>query len=142
MHKKMVILVLLLILIGCNNNSSSLLTEVDQKDLNNDVVSFLEKTKKANGIYLYSREGERQYLILNNSNVNQGEQPSFINSIQSEIQNKTLVIKIEELKPDTDRFDVKRLGKLKAFIINTENKFDTIRIFKNNKETKFDLVGG
>jgi len=139
MHKKMVILVLLLILIGCNN-SSSLLTEVDQKDLNNDVVSFLEKTKEANGIYLYSRVGKRQYLILNNSYVNQGEQASFINSIQSEIQNKTLVIKIEELQ--TDKFDDKRIGKLKIFKINKENEFDTIHIYKNDKETSFDLVGG
>jgi type III secretory pathway lipoprotein EscJ len=138
-QKRMVILVLLLVLIGCNK-SSSLLSEVDQKDLNNDVVTFLEKTKEANGIYLYSKIGESQYLILNNIYVNQGEQATFINYIQSEIQNKTLVIKIEELK--TDKFDDKRIGKLKVFKINSENEFDTIHIFKNDKETNFDLVGG
>ncbi|SDE67064.1 hypothetical protein SAMN04488542_101334 [Fontibacillus panacisegetis] len=139
MQKRMVILVLLLVLIGCNK-SSSLLSEVDQKDLNNDVVTFLEETKEANGIYLYSRVGERQYLILNNIYVNQGEQATFINSIQSQIQNKTLVIKIEELK--TDKFDDKRIGKLKVFKINSEDEFDTIQIFKNDKATNFDLVGG
>ncbi|MMZ61305.1 hypothetical protein D3C76_1030920 [compost metagenome] len=126
-------------MIGCNK-SSSLLSEVDQKDLNNDVVTFLEKTKEANGIYLYSRVGESQYLILNNIYVNQGEQVTFINSIQSEIQNKTLVIKIEELK--TGRFDDKRIGKLKVFKINNENEFDTIQIFRNDKATSIDLVGG
>jgi len=139
LHKGMVILVLLFVLIGCNK-SSSLLSEVDQKDLNNDVVTFLEKTKEANGIYLYSRVGEKQYLILNNIYVNQGEQATFINSIHSEIQNKTLVIKIEELQ--TDKFDDKRIGELKIFKINKENEFDTIQIYKNDKETIFDLVGG
>ena len=139
MKKSMLVITLLLLLIGCNN-SSSVISELNMKDLNKDVATFLGETKETNGIYLFSRVNEKQYLILNNMHINQNENATYIKSIEPEIQGRTLVLKIVELS--TENLNDERVGKLKVYKLNREIEYDTIRIFKNEKETKIDLVGG
>lgn len=132
-------LYLIFLLVGCSH-TPSLLTEVKERNLNEDVVAFINKVKATNGIYLFSRTSEKQYIIFNNENVTQGEPAGYISSIQSEIKNKTLEINIEELY--SNNYDDKRLGKLRIFEINAKDGFEHIQLFKNKVETTFHVVGG
>lgn len=138
-QKRLWLFILLLLLTGCNRSSSDVLSEINQKDLNKEVVTFIEKIKESNGIYLYSVADEDQYLIINSMYVNQGDSATFIDSIQSEIQNRILEIKVKELT--TEKLDDKRVGQLRVYQLNRSSDFDMIQIYKNDKETKFDLVG-
>ena len=132
-------LLLILLLTSCQG-SDTLLSETSKKELNHDVKVFIEGIEKSNGIYLFSGAGERQYLILNNMNVIQGEKATYIKSLRPEQRDKTLIIKLEELM--SDNYQDKRIGKLRIFELNNDIEFENIQIFKNDKETKIDLVGG
>ncbi|MDO3410570.1 hypothetical protein QWJ34_12430 [Saccharibacillus sp. CPCC 101409] len=133
------LLCLILVLAGCGQ-PSSLLTEVKEKNLNKDILSFIEQTDADSGLYLFSRAGETSYIICNNKHVVQGEQAVYIESVDGVVKNRELEVRIEE--GYTEDYDDERLGKLRVFKINDGADFDSIRMLKNQKDTPFDVVGG
>ena len=135
----MTLLLLAFYMIGCSR-SSSILTEVTEHRVSHEVMAFIDIFRNTNGIYLFSRVGEQQYIIVNQRNVLQVQQASYIESIQSEIQGTTLRIHMEERY--TDNYDDTRIGKLRIYRISRAQDFEQIRFWKNNIETPFNLVGG
>lgn len=138
MRKKWVYILLLILLIGCQSNSAILLYETNENNLKKEVKAFIERNN-SNGIYLYSNLGKTQYLIINRNNVVQGEQASYIKSIQSEILDNTLVIKLEE--GYTSDYSDSKLGNRVFELKRTANDYDTIQIYLNNKETSINVIG-
>lgn len=133
------LLFLFVIVVGCNN-SGAVIEEVNLQRINNDARLFIEKNKDVNGLHLYSQVGERQYLIIKYSTVLQGEEAKFLNTIKAKIVDKVLIINIEEL--GTNDYQDKRLKSIRVFNLKNIQEFEKIQIYKNGKETSFNLVGG
>lgn len=127
------------VIAGCNNADTEI-KEVNLQGLNNNIKTFVDKIKNSNGLYLYSPVGDKQYLIVNYSNVLQGEEAKFLDSIKAQILDQTLIINIEEL--GTHDYTDKRLENIRIFNLGKVREYEKIQIFKNGKETAFDIVGG
>ncbi|QMV40036.1 hypothetical protein [Cohnella cholangitidis] len=130
---------ILVIIVGCNNASPTI-KEVKLQELNNGAKIFVDTIKNNNGVYLYSREDDKQYLIVNYSNVLQGEEALFLDSINAQVMDRTLKIHIEEL--GTTDYQDKRLNNIRVFNLSSTQEYEKIKIYKNGKETRFDSVGG
>ncbi|RKP57990.1 hypothetical protein D7Z26_00295 [Cohnella endophytica] len=126
-------------LVGCNH-SAELYAEVNPQSLNKKVKDFADILKDRNGLFLYTLVGEKNYLIVNYSNVNQGEEANFLESINAKVQDHTLIININVL--GTQDYQDKRLGSMRVFSLASANKYEKIQIFKNGIETSFDAAGG
>jgi len=130
---------ILVIIVGCNNASPTI-KEAKLQELNNSAKIFVDTIKNNNGVYLYSREGDKQYLIVNYSYVLQGEEALFLDSINAQVMDRTLKIHIEEL--GTTDYQDKRLKNVRVFDLSSSQEYEKIQIYKNGKETRFDSVGG
>lgn len=130
---------MLIILVGCNN-AGTLIKEVNLQGLNNDIKSFVDNVNNSNGLFLYSSVGEEQYLIVKYSNVLQGEEAKFLNSVKAQVLDQALVINIEEL--GTHNYNDKRLVNIRIFNLGKAQGYEKIQVFKNGKEIGIDLVGG
>lgn len=137
--KVLIFCFLILMLGGCNQPSLSV-TQINEDHLRGGLVKFVERIQEKNGIYLFSETSNQQYLLLNYSNVIQGEKPSYLEDFKTEVKDQNLIINFSEVSSDNEADD--QLGKLNVFEIINDGSFDTILIFKNGKATSIDLVGG
>lgn len=142
MKKRLLLILFTLIfvnIVGCNN-ASPVIKEVKLQELDNNAKGFVDTIKNNNGVYLYSREGEKQYVIVNYSNVLQGEEALFLDSIKAQVMDQTLEIHFEE--QGTTDYQDKRLKNVRVFDLSNSQEYEKIQIYKNGKETIFDSVGG
>ncbi|WP_256757364.1 hypothetical protein [Cohnella sp. WQ 127256] len=135
-----IIILIVICLIGCTNGVDTILDEVKQQKLNKDVQTFINNTQDSNGLYLYSPVNENQFIIVKYSNVLQGEEAKFLNSITGKLTDKTMMINIEEL--GTHNYHDKRLKDIRIFKLGSAQDYEKIQIFKNGEEINFELVSG
>lgn len=134
------ILIFLLVgLTGCNNGAA-VIKEVNSQELSKAAQTFVDTIQDKSGLYLYSPVGEKQYLIVNNSKVSQGEEAKFLNSVTAEVLDQTLNINIEE--QGTLDYGDKRLEGVRIFNLGSGQDYEKIRVYKNETETVFDSVSG
>jgi hypothetical protein len=125
-------------LVGCSH-ASPVIKEVKVQELNNDVKLFINNLENENGLYLYSSAGKTQYLVVKHSSVRQGEEATFLQSINAQIQDQILIINVEELS--TNDYQDKRLEATRIYRLGSADEYGTIQIKKNGKEESFDSVG-
>ncbi len=138
--KSVFFLVLVIVgLVGCSK-ASTVKKEAKMQELNKDVQQFVNNLENKNGFYLYSPVGETQYLVAKYSNVPDGKEAEFLQTIKAQILNQILVISIEE--QGTHDYQDKRLNTTRIYELSSVNEYGEIQIVKNGKEVSLDLVGG
>jgi hypothetical protein len=125
-------------LVGCSH-AYPVIKEVKVKELNNDVKLFISNLENENGLYLYSVAGKTQYLVVKHSSVGQGEEATFLQSINAQIQDQILTINMEERS--TNDYQDKKLEATRIYRLGSANEYGRIQINKNGKEESFDIVG-
>jgi hypothetical protein len=141
--KKMMYLLLIAcclvsVLNGCNKKTEAEFYEVELQNVPNTVQDFMDRNSKKNGVYLYSKINLDSYLFLNAFNVIQGEKAAYFKDIKYNINENTLNIYFnEELTDDyTMKLDNRLIYKIKSSM-----EFDTIKVFRNDREIPIDVVG-
>jgi len=127
-------------LTGCRDHEA-LVKEVKLQGLRHDVQEFARQTEDRSGIFLYSRAGEKQYLIVRHASVTQGEEAQYLNGIQAQVQDHTLNLYLEE-QGTKDYQDDRLKRNTRIFELGKVTTYDTIRIYRNGAETSIDLAGG
>lgn len=143
MKKIQFILVVLIIFLAltpvCTSNNNSACAKVNINSANKHIKAFLNKCNDKNGIYLYDDGKDDMYLYLNNYYVVQGEKASYISDIKTEGQGKTFIISLSEKY--TDDYKNKNISKKLLYKIMMPKGFDAISVYKNEKQTSFNMVG-
>lgn len=129
-----------MVVAGCSRTAAKPVQEVKLEQLSSGAKSFVGQIKDKNGLYLYSPVDDHQYLIVNYSSVLQGAEAGFLNSLQTEAEDRTLTINLEEL--GTQNVQDKRLEKIRIFELHNALNYEAIQIYKNGKATSFDSIGG
>lgn len=133
-----ILLLVIVLLTGCNRSSSTL-EEVNFNHLNKEVEAFVAQVKERNGIFLYSRAGKDEYLIVNYATVQQGEPAKFLDDIHAEIRGQVFTIIMNE--QETSDLQDERLRKVSIYKLNKNHKIDSIQVIKNGKEIPIDRIG-
>ncbi|GLX66519.1 hypothetical protein [Paenibacillus glycanilyticus] len=130
------VLLLILVLAGCSE-STSLMKEVDRP--NKDVKSFVDRNGSKNGIYLYTAPGKGEYVIVNDSTVQQGEPAKLVTDALAELQDGVLTIHFDVT--ETSDLQDERIKPVSVYKLNNNMKADTIKVVVNGEETSFETSG-
>lgn len=122
-------------LFGCSKPVSG---EVDYDRLPTVIQEFFDKNLDKNGVYLYSDATGKldQYLLINTSNVVQGEQALSITDVTYTIEDDTL--KVFYTTAPVDEQDTGIRNRI-IYRITEGSKF--MKLYKDGIETPFSLVG-
>lgn len=123
---------------GCDQ-AEPVIHEVSSQGLGKEVSSFVDQVSADTGLFLYSRAGGKQYLIVNYSSVPLGGEAKLLKAVTAEVRDKTLSIYIEE--QGTEDYQDTELGKLRIYELGDAEEYEAIQLFDNGKETSFDQAG-
>lgn len=137
--KKVILLILMVcsILIGCSGDGE-ILSEMDLKNVNNDVKSFIEHAESAGedietGIYMYTDSKNQRYLYLNQDFLDKGR---TFGNVDVNTDENSINIYLDDMPISEGE-----VATYKFYKINIQEDYEYLKVFKNSEETHFTNIG-
>lgn len=127
------------LLTGCQLESEELsIKEVGMSDISKRATEFFEgiemhKMEKGNGIYIFNESENSRYIYLNQDFLEPGKMFGEADILHNE---DSLEIYLSD-KDETEE----ELEQYKIYEIKQYEEYEYLRIFKNNEETYFHIIG-
>ncbi|MBA2176226.1 hypothetical protein H0266_15115 [Halobacillus locisalis] len=141
MKKALFILFGFVLLTGCSTNSGLSYAEVSQEELKKDTQSFFRGVKEENGVHLYfDKRNESMFVYLNESNVDQGEEATYVTGFDVKGVKESLQVSYEsDAIADSSNLS---LDHELFYKIEVGKEYEETLLFHNGKESNFGTISG
>lgn len=133
-----ILLIMVLVLIGCKNNSLLTYRQIKADYVGGKIKKIVKTIGNNNGIYLCMDGNKVMYLMLNGLVVKKGEKAPYFSNVV--IKPKGNVLNISYKESYTKDYINKKINNKVMYRIKLHKQFQTIKIFKNGKESHFDGI--
>lgn len=135
-----IILSIFFIFVGCTKErvEESRLEPMSLEKLSDNLIGFVDRRIKENGVFKLNTSDGSEYLFLNGSNVIQGERASYYDNIWIEDDGNTAKIYFNEFY--IDNYQGEELENIKLYKMVLKDTTEYIGIYKNDQETYFDSI--
>ncbi|WP_391556993.1 hypothetical protein [Robertmurraya sp.] len=138
MKKIVLILTLSGLLSGCSSSLSN--SQVEKKDVKQEIQSFISDLEDENGVNVYFDSEKGVYVYLNSANVKQGEAAVYITDFDVEENGDTLqIIYNTETTTDYTNHD---LDHELLYKVNINKKYEYLKAYSDGKEVAFNMISG
>ncbi len=138
--KKLILLIVAFVMSSGCNEKDLYFKNITMDELDKEISTFFLNQQNENGVYLFQDQGERIYVFLNGWNVKQGEAAPTFSNFEIEPDGDTLRIHFEEQL--TTDYENKEVDNRLIYEIRFDRNYESLAIFKNGKETHFDVSSG
>lgn len=127
------------LLTGCLFESKELsIQEVEMGDISTIATEFFEgiemdKIENGNGIYMFNESETIRYIYLNQDFLEPGKMFGEVDILHNEDSLEIYLNVKDETEEEQDPY--------KIYEIKQYEEFEYLRIFKNNEETYFQIIG-
>jgi len=137
MRKIASFLILILILSSCSKRISY--SQINERQLEKNVQTFIQSVTDENGIYLFIDQNTL-YVYVNGSNVNFGEHSLIFTDFDVQSNDDTLNILFNEEK--TSDYTDKSLNRTLLYKVDLYKDYEHIKAYKNGEEVSFGVISG
>lgn len=138
--RKLLLLLVIILLSSCSSEAELSFSEVNEKDINKDIQSFIDSVKGDNGVHLCFEKQKVVYVYLNGSNVKQGEKAIHFTNFNIEEDGETL--KILYNIAQTADYSNQSLKHELLYKVNLDKEYEVIEPISNSEETSFNVISG
>jgi len=130
-------IILILILSGCDDKLSY--SQINERQLEKNVQTFIQSVTDENGIHLFIDQNTL-YVYVNGSNVTLGENSLIFTDFVVEADGDSLNILFNEEK--TSDYTDKSLNRTLLYKVDLDKDYEHIKAYKNGEEVSFGVISG